>query len=83
MIYTFKDYKKTDMIRGHLNMGDANLNGECIEVTNLYFERGGKPWIPIMAEYHFARAKASEWYEELCKMKAGGVTIVSTYLFWI
>lgn len=83
MIYKFKDYKKTDIIRGHLNMGDTNPNGERIDVTNLYFERDGKPWVPVMAEYHFVRAKASEWYEELCKIKAGGATIVSTYIFWI
>ena len=83
MIYKFKDYKKTDIIRGHLNMGDTNPNGERIDVTNLYFERDGKPWVPVMAEYHFVRAKVSEWHEELFKIKAGGATIVSTYIFWI
>lgn len=83
MVYKFKEYKKTNLIRNHLNMGGANPNGERIDVTNLYFERNNKPWIAVMAEYHFSRAKSSEWYEELCKMKAGGITTVSTYLFWI
>lgn len=30
MVYTFREYQKTDIIHGHLNMGDVNPNGECI-----------------------------------------------------
>ena len=83
MFYKFKEYKQSEILRNHLNMGGANPQGERIDVTSLYFERGGKPWIPIMGEYHFARADRSDWYRELCKMKAGGITAVATYLFWI
>ena len=36
-----------------------------------------------MGEFHFARYPTNEWREELLKMKAGGVDIVSTYVFWI
>jgi beta-galactosidase GanA len=36
-----------------------------------------------MGEFHFARYPENEWREELLKMKAGGVDIVSTYVFWI
>ena len=44
---------------------------------------GGKRWTPVMGEFHFARYPEDEWREELLKMKAGGVDIVSTYVFWI
>ena len=83
MLYNFKEYKKTDLVRAHLNVGGANPDGKRIEVTNLYFERDNKPWIAVMGEYHFSRADSSDWYKELCKMKAGGITVVSTYMFWI
>jgi beta-galactosidase len=43
----------------------------------------GKPWTPVMGEFHFSRYPENEWREELLKMKAGGVDIVSTYVFWI
>lgn len=83
MKYTFKEYIKRDIKRDHLNMGGAAPNGERIDVNSLYFERGGSPWIGVMGEYHFSRADKSSWYRELCKMKAGGISVVSTYLFWI
>lgn len=83
MRYQFKEYQKTDIIRNHLNMGGRNPSGERIDVTNIYFERGGRPWIGVMGEYHFVRDNHNNWYRELCKMKAGGITIAATYLFWI
>ncbi len=81
--YSFKTYKAKPVKRNHLKAGGANPSGERIDVNSLYFERGGRPVIDVMGEYHFSRAHEEEWYEELCKMKAGGVTIVSTYIFWI
>ncbi len=43
----------------------------------------GQPWTPVMGEFHFARYPENEWREELLKMKAGGIDIVATYVFWI
>lgn len=83
MIYKLKKYNKTDIVRHHLHMGGSNPSGESIEVNSLYFERGGRPWIGVMGEYHFNRDHRENWYRELCKMKAGGITIAATYLFWI
>lgn len=82
-MYQFKEYKKSEVLRGHLNLGGANPQGECIDVTNLYLERGGKPFIGVMGEYHFSRDNRENWYTELCKIKAGGISIVATYMFWI
>ena len=36
-----------------------------------------------MGEFHFSRHPADEWETELLKMKSGGITVVSTYIFWI
>lgn len=83
MTYKFKEYKKSEVIRNHLKMGGSNPQGERIDVTSLYFEKSGKPYLGVMGEYHFTRDKRDNWYTELCKMKAGGVGIVATYLFWI
>lgn len=83
MKYQFKKYEKTELLRNHLHMGGANPKGERIEVTSRYLEKAGKPWIGVMGEYHFVRDSRDRWYEELCKMKAGGITIVATYMFWI
>lgn len=83
MKYKFQKIQKAEILRNHLHMGGANPQGERIEVTSEYLEKAGKPWIGVMGEYHFSRADRADWYQELCKMKAGGITIVATYMFWI
>ncbi len=50
--------------------------------TSKYLPRDGVPWLPVMGEFHFSRYPHRYWREELEKMKAGGVEIVATYLFW-
>jgi hypothetical protein len=39
--------------------------------------------MPVMGEFHYCRCPADEWEDELIKMKAGGITVVSTYCIWI
>ena len=73
MEYKFEDYKRSEILRGHLNMGGVDPSGERIDVTSLYLERGGKPWVPVMGEYHFVRDKRENWHNELAKLKAGGI----------
>ena len=77
MIYKFKEFKDEPLLINHLNMGGKNPKGEEINVTSRYFTRNG------MGEFHFSRYSRENWHRELAKMKAGGITIVSTYLFWI
>ena len=43
----------------------------------------GKRWYPMMGEMHFSRYPHQYWEEELCKMKSGGIDIVSLYVIWI
>lgn len=79
----FEDYVPTPILRGHLNLGGVGLTGERIDVNSRYIERGGRPWIGVMGEYHFCRDSRAHWHEELAKMKAGGIGIVATYVIWI
>lgn len=52
-------------------------------MNSQYLVLDGKPWLPVMGEFHYARYPEKDWETEILKMKAGGVQIVSTYVFWI
>ena len=69
---------------GYFKLGTAkNPAGHEISVNSRSLLFDGQPVFPVMGEFHYARVPESEWREELLKMKAGGVDIVSTYVFWI
>ena len=68
---------------GFLNMGGVSPSGRRISVDSRSLSLDGKPWLPVMGEFHFARYPEKYWREELQKMKAGGVQVVATYIFWI
>jgi beta-galactosidase len=57
-------------------------DGTTIEVDSRSLLLDGERWTPVMGEFHFSRYPESEWREELKKMKAGGVDVVATYVFW-
>ncbi len=57
--------------------------GDVIGVNSQYLTMDGKPWLPVMGEFHFSRYTADRWEEEILKMKAAGVQIVSAYVIWI
>jgi hypothetical protein len=61
----------------------ARPDGSPVTFDAVSLRLDGRPWIPVMGEFHYSRYPASEWRQELLKMKAGGITIVSTYVFWI
>jgi beta-galactosidase len=63
--------------------GGVAPSGRVLAVNNRYFTRDGQPWFPVMGEFHYARYPAAEWEREILKMKAGGIDIVATYVFWI
>ncbi|HLP08516.1 MAG TPA: beta-galactosidase, partial [Opitutaceae bacterium] len=66
------------------NLGTAaNPSGATISADSQCLLRDGQPWTPIMGEFHYSRYPAVEWRDELLKMKAGGIDIVATYVFWI
>ena len=68
---------------GYLHMGTAlSPAGRRLDINSRYLSLDGKPWLPVMGEFHFARVPEQEWEAQLLKMKAAGVSIVSTYVFW-
>ena len=83
MIYSFKEKENKEIKRGHLNLGETRADGSSYFVNSSYIEKNGKPWIGIMGEYHYVRDNHENWEAELRKMKAGGITVLATYVFWI
>lgn len=67
---------------GHLEMGGTSPSGGSIDVNSYYMSMDGKPVIPVMGEFHFSRYPKAQWEEEILKIKAGGVTVLPTYIFW-
>lgn len=66
----------------HLRMGGSSPTGGSISVNNFYMSIDGRPVIPVMGEFHYARYPREQWEEEILKMKAGGVNVLPTYVFW-
>jgi hypothetical protein len=75
--------KPSQAVLSNLPMGGTSPSGHTIAVNNRYLTLDGKPWLPVMGEFHYSRYPEQYWEEQLLKMKAGGVQIVSTYVFWI
>jgi beta-galactosidase len=61
----------------------SNPSGEVLGLNKRFLTLGGKPWIPVAGEFHFSRYPRDQWEDEILKMKAAGVNIVSTYVIWI
>ena len=57
--------------------------GSDIGVTTHYLTRDGRAWLPVMGELHYSRVPEKDWEKEIIKMKAGGVEIISSYVFWL
>ena len=79
-----------------LHLGGTRVTArgeESLRLTNLYWEQrlrdkvtgkeSVRPTLPVCGEFHFARCNPEFWEDGLRKMKACGVTAVSTYVFWI
>ena len=65
-------------------MGTAvNPDGKTFLIDSKGILVEGQPLLPVMGEIHYARVPQKDWKREILKMKAGGVTIISTYAFWI
>ena len=72
------------MAQGTFSFGTkTNPQGVTFEVDSRGFIVGGKHLLPVMGEIHYARVPAAEWKREIQKMRAGGITIIATYCFWI
>jgi beta-galactosidase len=54
-----------------------------VALTNRALLRDGVPVIPISGELHYSRVPRTRWRTRLRQMRAGGVTVVATYVFWL
>lgn len=71
-------------LRGHLSLGTNRApDGGEIGIDSLSLFRHRERWLPAMGEFHYARYPCGEWRDELIKMKACGIGIVASYVFWI
>lgn len=67
---------------GRLKMGGTNPQGGSIGVNSYYMSIDGQPTVAVMGEFHFTRYPREQWEQEIIKMKAGGITVLPTYIFW-
>lgn len=70
------------IVEGKLDMGGTSPSGGSIKVNSYYMSIDDKPAIPVMGEFHYSRYPREQWEEQIVKMKAGGVTVIPTYVFW-
>lgn len=61
---------------------NSNPAGITVNVDSRGFVVGGKHVLPVMGEIHYSRVPAKDWVREIKKMKAGGITMIATYVFW-
>lgn len=64
-------------------VGSKSPSGRVISANRRYLTLDNKPWFPVMGEFHYSRYPESGWEPELLKMKAAGIDVISTYVFWI
>lgn len=71
---------------GETDLGQGTFTspaGETITADSRSLFLNGRPWMPVAGEFHYSRYPEEEWREELLKIRAGGIDILSTYVFWI
>jgi hypothetical protein len=65
---------------GYFEIPDVYI--DSFNLNNTYLSKDGKPWLPVMGEFHYLRFPEKYWNDQLGKMKAAGINIVATYVFW-
>ncbi|MBU2668400.1 galactose-1-phosphate uridylyltransferase [Actinoplanes bogorensis] len=54
-----------------------------VALTSRALVRHGRPVIPVSGELHYSRVPRHRWAERLRQMRAGGITVVASYVFWL
>lgn len=76
------DVPEKKITKGHLDLGGTNPAGETIDVNSYYLTIDEKSFIPVLGEFHYSRYPSAYWDESIKKMKAGGINVIATYVFW-
>nr|WP_321519243.1 beta-galactosidase [uncultured Bacteroides sp.] len=83
-LYVVKVPKGEKMNGDIFHLGTAvNPQGSTVTFNSQSMLLNGEPVLPVMGEFHFSRYPEGEWRNELLKMKAGGINVVATYIFWV
>ena len=53
-----------------------------LTLTDRAVHRHGVPIVPVSGELHYSRMPRPRWAERLRRLRANGVTLASTYVFW-
>ncbi|MDW6064349.1 beta-galactosidase [Streptomyces sp. FXJ1.4098] len=64
-------------------MGTEADRHDRLSLTSRFLERDGEPWIPVSGEFHYSRVRRDRWSERLRLMRASGITVVASYVFWL
>lgn len=64
---------------GLFEFGNIESKYSC---NNQYFTCNGIPYTPVSGEIHYSRIHPEKWETELLKMRANGVNMVASYVFW-
>ena len=54
-----------------------------LSLTSRYLTQDGVPVIPVSGEVHYSRIPRDRWAHRLRQLRSGGVTVASSYVFWI
>ena len=57
--------------------------GDVITVDSTSYRLNGLPWLQVMGEFQYSRTPLNEWKDVLARMRASGVTVVGSYIFWL
>ena len=68
---------------GTIRLGTATApGGHTLGINSQHLTRDGRPWLPVMGEFHYSRSPAASWDAELAKMKSAGIDVVASYIIW-
>jgi hypothetical protein len=68
---------------GYFKFGTATSpSGHAVGINSRYLTLDGRPWLPVMGEFHPTRYPSQYWEDEIVKMKSAGVDVVSFYVIW-
>ena len=77
-----KDVNQSSYSQGEKDSVLSSQNIPSITWDKRSLRMDNRPILPVMGEMHYARVPEKDWRREIQKMKAGGVTIMATYVFW-
>lgn len=70
-------------LRFNLENNEGLTKNPPVEADSISLMLNHRRWLGVMGEVHYSRLEPWQWKESLAKMKAGGISIIASYAFWI